>query len=316
MLNTIYNVLNKYNIDRTGLSTVKQRYPIFGPVMFLPAVFFLIIFAVIPVIYILYLSFFEISLTANVGDRVFVGLENYAQIITSPDVHHALWVGIRFAVGTVLIQVLIGLLLALVLNQEFIGSSYARTFALLPYLVPGIAVVLMFRWIADPTYGIGNALLISSGFVEEPISFFGSIELALPAVIVASSWKYISFCILVFLARLQSIDDILYEQAKISGASELQMFRTITLPNLRSAILLVILLRMIWMFNKFGIIWQFTSGGPLDATTTLPIHIYEVAFEEFDLGLSSAASMVLFFLLTISAIIYFWRFKPSKEIET
>jgi multiple sugar transport system permease protein len=108
----------------------------------------------------------------------------------------------------------------------------------------------------------------------------------------------------------------MYEQAKISGASIYQMFRDITLPNLRSAILLVVLLRGMFMFNKFDAVWLLTKGGPLGATETLPVYIYRRTFFEFDLALGSAAAINLFLILAVVATVYFWYFKPSKEVAT
>jgi multiple sugar transport system permease protein len=156
--------------------------------------------------------------------------------------------------------------------------------------------------------------LIRFGLVEEGIRFFSSTELAMPMVVLAGSWKYISFIALVLLARLQSIDDSLYEQAKVSGAGRLRMFRDVTLPNLRAAILVVVLLRLIWMFNKFDLIYLFTYGGPLNATETLPLYAFEVTFGNLNLGMGAATSMVMFAILSVFAIIYFIVFKPSQEI--
>lgn len=306
--------LDRLGIESPWLNDFSKKNKLFGFVLFLPALIFLAIFILLPIVYVFWISLHEMHLLATEG--TFIGLGNYAALLTSPDVRSAFQTGIIYAVGSVSFQLLIGLFIALVLNREFVGSSVARTLAILPYLVPVITVVLMFRWITNPLYGILNVKLVSLGLVSEPINFFGDPTLAMPTLIVASSWKYISFCVLVFLARLQSIDDALYEQAKISGANLYQMFTTITLPNLWNAILLVVLLRVIWMFNKFGIIWLFTRGGPLQKTTTFPIYIYESTFLNYKLGLGSAGAILLFLVLAVVAAIYFWRFKPSQEIET
>lgn len=296
------------------LDDYNNRNKLFGLVLFLPALVFLTVFILLPIGYIFWLSLHEMSLLSVEGE--FVGLENYRYLLTNPDVHEAFRIGAVYAVGTVTFQLVIGLFLALILNKQFRGSSLIRTLAILPYLVPVIAVVLMWRWMANPTYGVINEVALSVGLWSDPINFFGSPTLAMPALIIGSSWKFISFCVLVFLARLQAIDDAQYEQAKISGAGHYQMFRTITLPNLWNVILLVVLLRLIWMFNKFAEIWLFTRGGPLGRTTTFPVFIYETTFLDYDLGVGSAAAILLFVILSGAAMLYFWYFKPSQEIET
>ena len=301
-------------MDRTEERALENRDRIWSLTLLSPALLFLVAFVIVPVAWILYLSFHDIGILEAQG--TFIGFENYVELLSDPETYSALWTGTVYAVGSVGFQVLIGLFLALALNKQFRGSGFARTLAILPYIAPTIGVVLMWKWLLSPIYGLVNQLGVGAGLFSEPINFFGNPELAMPTLIVASSWKFISFCVLVLLARLQSIDESLYEQAKISGASQFQMFRTITLPNLWNAILLVVLLRVIWMFNKFGIVWLFTGGGPLSKTTTLPVLIYQTTFQEFNLGKGSATAIILFTILAVVAVIYFWYFKPSEEIET
>lgn len=296
---------SKYNLD-----------DFFGITMIIPPLVFLLFLMVLPMVWVLYYSFFEVSIAAGPGQGTFVGFNNYIKLLSSPEIYHAIWVGVVFAVSTTSFQVIIGLVLALSLNRNFRGSSLARTISIMPYLIPVISVVLMWRYIGNPTSGLANYYPISFGWMDDPVAYFGSPDFAMPALIIGASWKYIAFCLLVFLARLQSIDETLYEQAKVSGANIWQMFRTITLPNLRSAILLVVFLRLIWMFNKFGIVWLFTRGGPLDLTTTYPIFLYEETFLNFNLGMGSSGAIILFTFLAASSVVYFWYFKPSKEIET
>jgi len=297
-----------------GLDDKSKRDELWSLTLLSPAILFLIVFVIVPVVWIAYLSFHTVSLLEISG--TFVGFSNYVEIISSPETRNALWVGTVFAVGSVVFQLIIGLFLALTLNRQFRGSGVVRTFAILPYIAPTIGVVLMWKWLLNPIYGLVNKIGVSWGLFADPINFFGNPDLAMPALIVGTSWKFISFVILILLARLQSIDDSLYEQAKISGASQYQMFRTVTLPNLWNAILLVILLRLIWMYNKFGVVWLFTGGGPLSRTTNIPVLIYETTFQSFNLGKGSATAMLLFVILAIVSIFYFWYFEPSKEVET
>lgn len=313
MIGTAFETVSRVR-DRVMMTDQRSRKSRFGLILFLPALILLTVLFLIPIAYIFYMSLHEIGILETAGE--FVGLGNYVDLFTNGAFQYAIWVGVVYAVASVGFQLLLGLTLALLANKSFRGASMVRTLVIFPYLVPMIAVVIMWRWIANPVYGVLNYALTSVGIIGESIDFFGSIDLAMPAVIVASSWKYTAFVSLILLARLQAIDDTFYEQAKISGASTWQTFREVTLPNLKNAILLVVFLRSIFMFNKYSSIWLFTEGGPLSATTNLPIYLYKVTFQQFELGMGSAAAMTLFGILICFAIVYFTLFNPSEEIET
>jgi multiple sugar transport system permease protein len=300
---------------KSGLKEIESRKNLFGILFILPPVLFVLLFIGAPALYTMMLSLQDVTLLQT--DGAIVGFQNYSELLAQAAFWNALYTGVVFSVGSVFIQVLFGLALALMLNKQFFGSSIARTLAIFPYLVPTIAVATMWQWMFQPINGgIVNGYLLQWGVIEEAISFFGDPALAMLTLIFASSWKYMSFALLIFLARLQAIDRNLYEQAKISGASSWQMFRTITLPQLRSAIFLVLLLRLVWMFNKFDIIWLLTQGGPVGATETLPVFIYRITFNKFQLGIGSAATIVLFLFLVVFASFYFWYFEPSSEVAT
>jgi len=135
------------------------------------------------------------------------------------------------------------------------------------------------------------------------------------AVIVTNSWKFSIFVTIMVLARLQGIPDGFYEAASVAGATPYQQFRDITLPNIKGIIFIVLLLRGVWMFNKFDIVFVLTGGGPLSETRTIPIHAYQVAFNQFRLGRAAAISTLLFGMLIVAAIIYFKGFEPSKGVR-
>jgi multiple sugar transport system permease protein len=156
---------------------------------------------------------------------------------------------------------------------------------------------------------------MQAGVVDRPINFFGGLGTAMWAVIGMAGWQYGSFATLLILARLQAISPKLYEAAAVSGAGPLRAFWDVTLPALRTTLLVIALLRGIWMFNKFDSIWLVTHGGPLKATETLPLYAYRLAFEEFDFGLAAAACSVMFVVLLVGAVVYFKLFDPTREIE-
>jgi len=301
-------------LDRFGMDSFQSKTNLLAILFIIPPVLFLLVVMVLPMIFTLGLSLQDVTIFST--DASFIGVENYMTLYKSPDFWHSVGLGLVFAVASVILQIILGISFAVVLNRDFFGSMWARTFAILPYLVPTIVMAFMWRWMLSGTIGIVNLYSVHFGLIEEPIPFLQSAELAMPSVITINGWKFTSFAMLIFLARLQSIDENMYEQAKINGASALQMFRDITLPHLMPAIMLVGLIRFVWMFNKFDTIWLLTGGGPLESTTTLPIHIYELTFNQYELGLGAAAAINMFLLLSAIAVAYFWLLDPSEEIQT
>jgi multiple sugar transport system permease protein len=278
-----------------------------------PALVFLLVIAYLPIGYAVALSFFK--KTAFNPAMTWVGLDNYRYIFNEPELWHAFGRSVVFTAGSVGLQLVIGLGSALLLNRAFAGSTVVRSLFVLPYLVPSIVVALVFQWLLSQEYGVINQLLMRTGAVSHPVNFFGGLGTAMWAVIGMAGWQYGSFATLLILARLQAINPKLYEAAAVSGAGTLRAFWDVTLPNLRTTLIVIALLRGIWMFNKFDSIWLVTHGGPLKHTETLPLYAYRLAFEEFDFGLAAAACTVMFVVLLVGAVVYFKLFDPTKEIE-
>ena len=278
-----------------------------------PALVFLVVIAYLPIAYAVALSFFK--KTAFNPAMTWVGLDNYRFIVEEPELWRAFWRSIVFTLGAVGLQLVWGLVSALLLNRAFRGLTFVRSLFVLPYLMPSIVVALLFQWLLSQEYGIVNQILMQTGAVSRPINFFGGLGTAMWAVIGMAGWQYGSFATLLILARLQSINPKLYEAARVAGAGPVRCFFDVTLPNLRTTLIVIALLRGIWMFNKFDSIWLVTHGGPLKATETLPLYAYRLAFEEFDFGLAAAACSVMFVVLLAGAFVYFRLFDPTREIE-
>ena len=278
-----------------------------------PALAFLLVIAYLPIAYAVMLSFFK--KTAFNPAMKWVGLANYRYILEEPELWNAFWRSVVFTLGAVGLQLLWGLVAALLLNRAFRGLNFVRSLFVLPYLLPSIVVALVFQWLLSQEYGVVNQLLMQTGVVTHPINFFGGLATAMWSVIGMAGWQYGSFATLLILARLQAINPKLYEAAAVSGAGTLRAFWDVTLPNLRTTLIVIALLRGIWMFNKFDSIWLVTHGGPLKHTETLPLYAYRLAFEEFDFGLAAAACSVMFVVLLVGAVVYFKLFDPTKEIE-
>jgi len=290
---------------------LESAFPI---LLILPVLALFTVTNLYPVLYAIILSFQRRTPWDLVGQ--WVGLHNYDIVLNDPEFWASVTRGFVFGFGSVAVQILAGLFTALVVRQRFRGKPIIVTLVLVPYIVPTFATALIMRWIFNDMYGVANYVLFSLGFVESYASFFGNISRAMPTLILANSWQYAMFVTLIFLARMMTINPNLYEMAEVMGASAFRKFRDITLPSIKGVFLLVILLRSIWMFNKFDVIYLLTHGGPLSSTTTLPILTYQKAFEGQQFGIGAAIATLTFVILAVFAITYFVLLKPEKEIAT
>lgn len=258
-------------------------------------------------------SFFEIGALDPTWS--WTGLQNFEVVLNDPEFWSSLQRSIVFAVGSVTLQVTAGTGLALLLNRSFKFKRVVRAVALVPYIVPTAVLGFVALWMGNARYGIVNQLLHQLGLIDQYLPWYGSVDLAMLSVIVTSSWKFTIFVTIIVLARLQSIPPTIYEAATVSGASRWDRFVDITLPNLKGVLFIVILLRGIWMFNKFDIVFILTNGGPLNKTTIASIYAYRTAFSDFNLGQAAAVSTLLFLLLVGTAVVYFHYFEPSQEVR-
>lgn len=275
------------------------------------ALFTLVI--IVPVAWTVWTSFHEIPIFSPTWQ--WVGLEHFMSLSKDEAFRQALFRSSLFAGGSVAFQLVTGTLLALALNRSFKYVGLVRALAMLPYLIPTAVLGFIGLWMGNSQWGIINSLLTRVGLIEAPIAWYGNPDLAMIAVILTSSWKFTIFVTIMVLARLQSIPDGYYEAAQMAGATAYQRFRDITLPNLKGVIFIVLLLRGIWMFNKFDIIWVLTEGGPGSSTTTAPIHVYQVAFDSTNLGEAAALSTALFGMLVVGAMLYFYFLSPEEEVR-
>lgn len=283
-----------------------------GLLLVLPSLFLITLLVVIPVLYAWYLSFFETSGFSMT--LTFVGIQNYVDLINDPEFWNSAVRNIIWAVGTLTVQIVVGVGLALLLNKDFPGRNIARGAILFPYMIPTIVAVFNFQWMLSSTYGVVNYLLVGPGFFDEPIAFFSN-EYAMFTAVLLGMWRFTPFVIIAVLARLQTIPQSLYEAAELDGAYTFAKFRYITLPQLYNVLVLVILLRFVWMFYKFSPIYLLTGGGPGTSTQTLTIYAYEEAFKNLHFGYAATISNVMFVAMAIFGIWYIVRFRKEGEVE-
>jgi multiple sugar transport system permease protein len=279
-----------------------NRPAVVGWAFVAPSVALLAIFTVYPLAHSLWLSVHERHLFA--GQATFVGLGNFVRLAHSPEFWGALWNGTVFSVATVALQLLAGVGTALLLHARFRGRALVRGIILFPFVVPTIVAVLIWKWMLNDLYGVVNLWLQDLGVAAQPVLWLASPRLAMLTVIAINVWLFFPFITIHVLARLQVIPLEVYESARVDGAGRTQRFRYITLPQLRSTVLLVVLIRGIWMFNKFDSVWLLTEGGPLGATQTLPLLAYLKAFGQYQLGTGAAVATVIFGLLALATVAY------------
>ncbi|GAB4412302.1 MAG: sugar ABC transporter permease [Anaerolineae bacterium] len=235
----------------------------------------------------------------------YIGLENFDYLLNQDTIFRtAVKNTLVFTFFSVMGGFVLGFALALLLNENIPLRNVLRGAALIPWVIPGVIVALMTLYMFNGEVGIINYTLKSVGLIEEFIPWFGSLDHAMLAVIIANVWNQTPFYMLMLLAGLQTRPDELMEAAKIDGAGSWARFRHITLPHLSKVIMIITALMVIWNFNNFDLIWTTTQGGPVNATMVLSVYTYRQAFVSFNTGYASAIAVL--WLLGLLAFSYFY----------
>jgi multiple sugar transport system permease protein len=241
-------------------------------------------------------------------DAPFVGLQNYITVLADPVFWQATLQTLYFTVMSVVFHLLIGLAFALLLNSKRIDPtirSIFRVLYILPWLFTAVIIAIIWRLLLDPN-GVVNSMLMSLGIVGFKVEWFSSTKTALQAVTFANIWAGYPLYMVSLLAALQGIPRELYEAAEIDGATHLQRFRHVTIPQLRPVIISIALLDFIWTMQVFPLIWMTTGGGPIHATEMLSTFTYKLAFSSYQFSQASA-SAVLVLLLSMSVTVFYIR---------
>lgn len=281
-----------------------------GFLLLLPLVLLISGLTAYPIFQVIRASLYEQSLYSQAA--TFVGLSNFSDVFRHEAFTRSFMNNLVFTFGSLAVQMSVGLAIALLLNAKFPLRTPVRGAMLFSYLVPYVVAALTWRFMMSDATGILNHLIRASGLPVHA-SWFSSPDWAMPGVILVNSWKNFPFMVLVFLAQLQTIDREQYEAAHVDGASTWQAFRQITLPALLPIILVVGMLRTIWNFNNFEVVFLLTQGGPLGRTETLPLLIYRFVFGEFSLGRGSALAVIVFLLLAAMSVGYWRLYERAQE---
>ncbi|CAB4588888.1 MAG: ABC transporter permease subunit [Actinobacteria bacterium] len=262
---------------------------LFGYFMILPALVVLSFFFAYPLIYEIYISFTDKTLS-NDGD--FIGFKNYIRLLDNPEFVTAIFNSAVYVSFVQIGKFTLGLGIAILLNQKLRARGLWRGLVLVPYAIPGFVAFLIWRLIYHTEVGALNVFLQKIGLIDAPISFLGERDWAMASVIFSTIWRGFPFWAIMFLAALQAVPKELYEAAAVDGANAWHRFRNISLPGIRPVILIVFMLSTISTINSFEAIWLQTAGGPSDATVILPIFAYR-SLTSFNIGEASAAALSL-----------------------
>lgn len=277
----------------------------------LPTAVLLLVFSVYPFLQAARDSLYHIPTATRIG--TYTGLNNYWRVVIQEGIRSAFVRSLIWVVSNVVIQATLGLLIALLLNAGLRGQTLARGLVVFPYMVPAVVVASVFRFTMNDVTGVANYFWLKLPGVEQPIYFLSDPKIALLVITLVNCWKYTPFMVIILLARLQTVPKELYEAARIDGAGPLQSFRYVTFPWLRPVLLIALLFRTIWTANEFDLIYLLGFGGPLGATTTVPIEIHRLAFGEQDLGLASALAIVVAILVSIASFVYLRFYRRAER---
>src|SRR5262249_84520 len=261
-----------------------------------PAALCMLATVVVPIVLAIKMSLYN-DILYKPQDYQFIGLGNYVRLVQDPVFWLTLWNSVVWVFGSVVLQFLAGFAAALLLHQAFRGRALVRPLSLLPWIIPGVVVGLIWEWLYQPTYAVINDLLIRGGLMQERVAWLSSPDLAMGAVVFTNVWRGIPFFAIMLLAGLQAIPDELYEAAQVDGAGVIGRFWHITIPLLRPIIVVATATRIIWTFNYADLIFVMTGGGPANATHITSTYTLMQAYANLDFGYAGALSVVLLLVM-------------------
>ncbi|HAG81587.1 MAG TPA: sugar ABC transporter permease [Cyanobacteria bacterium UBA12227] len=290
-------------------NTLRSREQLIGWLLLIPALLLLFLVFTYPIGRAFWLGFFTQNLGTQLQPR-FSGLANYGRLLGDGRFWQSLWNTTIFTTVSILLELLIGMAIALVLDKSFRGRGLIRTVVLIPWALPTAVMGLAWAWIFNDQYGVANDILRILG--QDTVTWLGEPAWAMIALIIADVWKTTPFIAIILLAGLQSISADLYEAHAIDGANPVQSFKQITLPLLTPQILIALLFRFAQSFGIFDLVQVMTGGGPAGATEMVSIYIYATVRRYLDFGYGAALVVVTFLLLIATVIMVSFLLSKTK----
>ncbi|MDR2434902.1 MAG: sugar ABC transporter permease [Treponema sp.] len=265
----------------------------------MPAIIFVILLMIFPVCYTLVISFTDWALTSGRPMR-FAGFGSYLSVLKDPRFHASVWRTFAFTFGAVAAETVLGTIIALILNREFIGKGPLKFILLLPLVVTPVAIGIVFNLFYDPTIGFLNFILNGLGLPQS--GWVTEAKTVLPSLMLVDVWQWTPMIALIVLAGLSGLSSEPFESAMVDGANGIQIFFRVTLPMIMPTVLTAIVLRAVDALKTYDIIYAMTRGGPGYSSETLNILAYKLSFEYFSLGQSSAALVFLFLIVLLFSL--------------
>ena len=276
-----------------------------------PLIIWISVIIIIPIYIAFELSLFNIKIIGTSGK--FVGLDNYFKLITKPKFLNASINSLYWIIGNAICQTFFAFTIALTINYKFPGKKIMANWVILSFIIPTVVVVVIWKLMLSSSSGVINSVLIDLGILDGATGFFSSPNKAFISLILINSWRWSPFLALIILSGLNSINREMYDASKVDGANFIQQFLFITFPNLKNVLFVLGLVGTLLSFNIFDIIWLITKGGPSNATTTLPLLIYETAFTKFRISHAATLSILTSSLLLIFSIIFIKTMAPKDN---
>jgi len=291
----------------------KQQHQLTGLLFLIPAVVFVAVFYVYPILLNIGMSLERYTAKSFVtGEAPFIGFDNFNRMFSNPDFAVALQNTLLFTLGSLIFQFVIGLALAIFFDQKFPLSGFLRSLFLLPWLAPILVSGAIWVRLFDLDYGLINFVLRSVGHLQQPLAWLIDPHLAPISVLIANIWIGIPFNMVILYGGLQGIPNTLYEAAMLDGANAWQKFRYISWPLLRPVSTVVLLLGLIYTLKAFDVIMSITRGGPANVSQTLNTWAYSLSFTSLDFGLGAAAGDILMLVVLVFGLIYL-RYAMREE---
>ena len=278
---------------RHGVRRARREWSAY--VFLAPGLLLFSIFTVFAILFAFYLTFHEWNILEP--DKPFVGLDNYSEMVSDERFRRSVINTLYFTGASVPLGMLVGLAVALLLNQPLRGRGFLRTLYFLPVVTPFVVVSIIWKWLYNGDFGLFNFYLLKTGLIDEPLAWLADKQLAMPSIVLMTVWTSVGFSMVVYLAGLQAIPEELYEAARVDGAGAWARLRHITIPLLAPTTVFLAVMGIIGSFQVFTQIFVMTSGGPVDKTTTMVFFIYESAFKFYEMGYASTLAFVLFLML-------------------
>ncbi len=273
-----------------------------GQLLIVPAVIIMAVFTVYPLLAGLWTAFTDQNLLRSQVNVV--GLDNFQRMLADPVFWESLEHSLVLTTVVVVLQVILGLVLAWAMQQNLPGIGLFRGFIMASWVIPVAATVTMFKFMAQPDIGFINIVLKAIGLGQYNTYWFGDLTFALPFIILLHLWRNVPFYGIAFLAAMNAIPKNYYEAAEIDGAGAWDRFRHITLPGIRNMMVVMVTIHVLWTFNNFDFVWLATGGGPVNSTEVLPTYVYRQSWSNYDLGYAASLGTVMFVILMVYFIVY------------